>query len=81
MGVDESRGGHREDKGRKEVLSSSVEWERVREHAQKDLKKVQCQDETRKGSGGQVGGWSPMFPERGTVVLLVPSLLPLGPNS
>lgn len=30
---------------------------------------------------GQVGGWSPMFPERGTVVLLILSLLPLGPNS
>lgn len=61
---------------------SAVQWNgRGRERAQKDLKEVECQGETRKGSGGQVGAWSPMFPERGTVVLLVPSLLPLGPNS
>lgn len=54
--VHESRAGSCEDKGRKKVLSSSVEWERARESAQKGLK-VECQIETRKGSGGGVSRW------------------------
>lgn len=42
--------------------SSAVQWNgRVREHAQKGLKKVQCQDETRKGSVGRWVGAVPCF--------------------
>lgn len=56
MDVYESRAGSYEDKGRKKYLSS-VAQERVGESAQKGLKKVECQVETRKGSGW--GGVSP----------------------